>query len=120
MEGREGRNFMAAAKKNGVTLRITGPDGSIQETVADSESILVGSGAAAAVKLQDPRVSNLHLMLKVDPTGTVTAIDLGSEGGTQVKGQRLLIPMALASGDVLTVGGSQLTVLFGEPAPQQH
>jgi TonB family protein len=116
MEGREGRNFMAAAKKNGVTLRITGPDGSIQETVADSESIIVGSGAAAAVKLQDPRVSNLHLMLKVDPSGAVTAIDLGSESGTQVKGQRLLIPMALASGDVLTVGGSQLTVLFGEPA----
>jgi len=116
MEGREGRNFMAAAKKNGLTLRITGPDGSIQETVADSESILVGSGAAAAVKLQDPRVSNLHLMLKVDPGGGVTAIDLGSESGTQVKGQRLLIPMALASGDVLTVGGSQLTVLFGEPA----
>ncbi|WP_370459028.1 TonB family protein [Aggregicoccus sp. 17bor-14] len=86
--------------------------------MADSESILVGSGAAAAVKIQDPRVSNLHLMLKVDPSGAVTAIDLGSESGTQVKGQRLLIPMALASGDVLTVGGSQVTVLFGEPVPQ--
>ncbi|RKH70134.1 TonB family protein [Corallococcus interemptor] len=109
---------MAAARKNGLTLRITTPDGSIQETVSEAESVIVGSGAQAAVKIQDPRVSNLHVMLKVDNDGSVTAIDLGSEGGTQVSGQKLIIPTALKPGDVLTVGTSRVEVLFGEaPRP---
>jgi TonB family protein len=110
---------MAAGKMNGLTLRITGPDGSVQETVANSESIIVGSGAAAAVKLLDPKVSNLHVMLKVEPDGRVTAIDLGSESGTQVGDQRLMVPRALVPGDVLRVGSSQVEVLFGAPAPQE-
>jgi TonB family protein len=112
---------MAAAKNNGLRLRITGPDGSTMETIADTESVIVGSGAQAAVKIPDPSVSNLHLMLKVDKEGGVTAIDLGSESGTQVGGQRLMVPKALASGDVITVGASRVEVLFGQvepPAPK--
>ncbi|SES99933.1 TonB family protein [Stigmatella erecta] len=105
---------MAAAKNNGLRLRITGPDGSTMEAIADTESIIVGSGAQAAVKIADPSVSNLHVMLKVDKEGGVTAIDLGSEAGTQVGDQRLLVPKALVPGDVLKMGSSRLEVLFGE------
>ena len=93
---------MAAGKNNGLRLRITGPDGATMETIADAESVIVGSGAQAAVKIQDPSVSNLHVMLKVDKEGGVTAIDLGSESGTQVGGQRLMVPKVLVPGDVLT------------------
>jgi TonB family protein len=107
---------MAAAKKSGLTLRITGPDGSTMETIAESESVIVGSGAQAAVKIQDPSVSNLHVMLKVDKDGGVTAIDLGSEHGTQVGGQKLLVPRTLSPGDVITVGGSRVEVVFGDEA----
>ncbi|NOJ82446.1 TonB family protein [Myxococcus xanthus] len=110
---------MAAAKNNGLTLRITGPDGSTAEAVSEAESVIVGSGAQAAVKIQDPRVSNLHVMLKVDKDGSVTAIDLGSEGGTEVRGQRLVLPTALNPGDVLTVGGSRVEVLFGATQPER-
>ncbi|HYO51900.1 AgmX/PglI C-terminal domain-containing protein [Archangium sp.] len=105
---------MAAGKKNGLTLRITGPDGSVHEAVSEAESVIVGSGAQAAVKILDPRVSNLHVMLKVESSGSVTAIDLGSESGTQVGGQRVVGPRTLAPGDVLMVGGSQVEVLFGD------
>ncbi|QRK06892.1 AgmX/PglI C-terminal domain-containing protein [Archangium violaceum] len=105
---------MAAGKTNGVKLRITGPDGSVHEAVSESESIIVGSGAQAAVKILDPRVSNLHVMLKVESSGSVTAIDLGSENGTQVGGQRVVGPKTLSPGDVLVVGGSLVEVLFGD------
>lgn len=105
---------MAAGKKNGLTLRITGPDGSVHEAVSESESVIVGSGAQAAVKILDPRVSNLHVMLKVESTGSVTAIDLGSESGTQVGGQRVVGPRTLSPGDVLMVGGSRVEVVFGD------
>lgn len=108
---------MAAGKNNGLRLRITGPDGATMETIADAESVIVGSGAQAAVKIQDPSVSNLHVMLKVDKEGGVTAIDLGSESGTQIGGQRLMVPKVLEPGDVLTVGGSRVEVVFGEVEP---
>lgn len=111
---------MAAAKNNGLTLRITGPDGSTVEAVSEAESVIVGSGAQAAVKIQDPRVSNLHVMLKVDKDGSVTAIDLGSESGTEVGGQRLVLPMPLKPGDVLMVGGSRVEVLFGAAEPLRN
>jgi hypothetical protein len=105
---------MAAGKRNGLTLRITGPDGTVHEAVSDAESVIVGSGAQAAVKILDPGVSNLHVMLKVETGGAVTAIDLGSEAGTQVGGQRVVGPKKLAPGDVLRLGGSQVEVFFGE------
>ena len=102
--------------KNGLKLRITGPDGSVHEAVSDAESVIVGSGAQAAVKITDPRVSNLHVMLKVETSGAVTAIDLGSEAGTQVGGQRVVGPKTLSPGDVLMLGGSQVEVFYGAHA----
>lgn len=107
---------MAAPNKNGLRLRITGPDGAVQELREQAENVILGSGAQAAVRLADPRVSQLHLMLKVDK-GSVVAIDLGSEGGTQVGGQRLLAPRTLAPGEVLLLGGSRVEVLLAEPEP---
>ncbi|HEX4620319.1 MAG TPA: TonB family protein, partial [Myxococcaceae bacterium] len=62
----------------------------------------------------DPQVSNLHVMLKVEKGGGVTAIDLGSEHGTLLGELKLKDPVALASGDVLKVGGSQVKVIFGD------
>ncbi len=101
-------------KKNALTLRITGPDGTTTESKSHLESIILGSGAGAAVRLSDPKVSNLHVMLKVEKSGMVTAIDLGSEHGTRLGDQVIKNPVALASGDVLVVGQSKVKVLFGD------
>lgn len=104
------------AKKNSITLRITAPDGTVSESSSELESVIVGSGAGAAVKIADPKVSNLHFMLKVEKSGQVTAIDLGSEHGTKFKDQVVKDPVTLKSGDQLSVGGSQVKVLFGDDA----
>ncbi len=111
------------AKKTSITLQITSPDGTVSESTSDLESVIVGSGAGAAVKITDPRVSNLHFMLKVEKSGIVTAIDLGSEHGTRFKDQAIKDPVTLSSGDQLMVGGSQVKVVFNNevngssPAP---
>src|SRR3989442_10428732 len=103
-----------ATKKNALTLRITGPDGQTTESKSDLESVILGSGAGAAVKINDPKVSNLHVMLKVEKNGVITAIDLGSEHGTLIGSTPIKDPVALASGDVLHLGASQVRVLFGD------
>ncbi|MGQ0505318.1 MAG: TonB family protein [Myxococcaceae bacterium] len=102
------------SQKNALTLRITGPDGAVTESSSDLESVIVGSGAGAAIKLSDPKVSNLHVMLKVEKNGIVTAIDLGSESGTRIGQREIKDPVPLSSGDVLQVGTSQVKVLFGD------
>ncbi|MBI3183829.1 MAG: TonB family protein [Myxococcales bacterium] len=103
-----------ASKKNALTFRITGPDGTTLESRSELESVILGSGAGAAVKIPDPKVSNLHVMLKVEKSGIVTAIDLGSEHGTKLGDEPINNPVALASGDVLHLGGSKVKVLFGD------
>src|SRR3954471_10972500 len=107
------------SKKASITFRITGPDGTTTESTSDLESVILGSGSGATVKITDPKVSNLHAMLKVEKTGTVSVMDLGSEHGTSVKDQRIKDSVTLASGDELNIGSSRVKVLFGdEPATQ--
>ncbi|MEW6431932.1 MAG: TonB family protein [Myxococcota bacterium] len=103
-------------KKTSITLQITGPDGAVSESTSELESIIVGSGAGAAIKVADPKVSNLHCMLKVEKDGSVTVIDLGSESGTRVKDAAVKDPTVVASGDVITIGESKVKVVFGNGA----
>lgn len=101
------------AKKPSITLRITGPDGTQNETTSELESVILGSGTGAAVRLNDPKVSNLHVMLKVE-RGGITVIDLGSEHGTRVKDQIIKDPVSLTPGDQILIGGSKVQVSFGD------
>src|SRR5215469_15955257 len=100
--------------QNVLKLQITGPDGSTKESRCEKESVVIGSGAAAEVLLADAAVSSLHLMLKWDGAGGVTAIDLGSERGTRLGDQLMRAPVPVSSGDVLELGGTRLEVLFGK------
>ena len=110
---------MVSGGTNQIRLRITGPDGRVHESVSDQESIILGSGSGAAVRIPDPQVSNLHLMLKRERNGVVKVIDLGSEAGTHVAGHRVLEPRSLSPGDVISVGRSRVEVVFGMPASAQ-
>src|SRR5688572_25338628 len=100
------------AKRNALRLRIVGPDGGVTESTPNEESVILGSGTDAAVRIRDPKVSNLHVMLKVEKSG-VTAIDLGSEHGTRVGETKITNPVTLSSGDVIRVGASEVRVFFG-------
>ena len=94
-------------------MRIVGPDGRAHESVSGQESVILGSGAGAAVRIPDPRLSDLHLMLKLEPGGAVTAIDLGSELGTYVSGRRVLKPRSLGPGETISLGQWRVEVLSG-------
>lgn len=107
---------MASNQKNAITLRITGPDGRTHESVSELESVILGSGAGAGIQIPDPKVSNLHVMLKVEKNGVVKVIDLGSEGGTHIGERPVEGPTRLNPGDVIRLGASRVEVFFGTPA----
>lgn len=106
-----------------IGLQITTRDGKVTDAVHDSDSVLIGSGPSAVLRLDDPNVSSIHAVIKVTPEGVVTIIDLGSEAGTTVNGNAVSEPVTLKVGDQIVVGGAKLTVTqlgAGAPAPKAH
>jgi len=103
-----------------VTLRLTTPEGGVRDVALTDEMVVLGSGPAAGLRVHDPAVSSLHLLLKRH-RDTVLAIDLASEAGTQVGDSPLQAPRALRHEDVVRLGRTRLTLYFGAaPAIAPH
>ncbi|MCK6544328.1 AgmX/PglI C-terminal domain-containing protein [Myxococcota bacterium] len=96
-----------------IGFQITMPDGKSFETSYESDSVLIGSGPSAVLRLEDPEVSSIHAVVKVGADGAATIIDLGSEAGTNVNGQAITEAVALKPGDVLGLGGVKLVFQSG-------
>jgi pSer/pThr/pTyr-binding forkhead associated (FHA) protein len=103
-----------------IGLHIQTRDGRTIDAVHDSDSILIGSGPSAVLRLEDPNVSSIHAVIKVTPDGVVTIIDLGSEAGTTVNGNAVTEPQRLAVGDQILVGGAKIIVTQLGAAPKAH
>jgi len=68
-------------------------------------------GRAAPIRLGDRSVSRTHFRLIVGDDGGLTVEDCGSRNGTQVDGKALAGSRPLDPGELISVGGSQLTVI---------
>jgi len=97
------------AQKTTITLDVTGPDGVTTSTSSHEESLIIGSGAGAALQVVDPLISSLHCMLKLE-RGRVTVIDLGSASGTRVRDRVIREPVVLESGETIAMGASKIRV----------
>ncbi len=72
-------------------------------------ALTIGSGDDADVVLRDADVAPSHA--RMQPTGTDVEIeDLGSGAGTWVNGARITTSTKLMPGDVVTIGGTNLTL----------
>lgn len=78
----------------------------------------IGRGPVMDMVLTDPRVSRRHARLRVAGQALLVE-DLGSTGGTRVNGARISGPTAIARGDRVALGGTEMTVLWtpGHPEP---
>ncbi len=109
------------AKHPALKLSIVAPDGTLRapeasqasqasiEATPDQESVILGSGPGAGIRLVDAHVSSLHLLLKVS-TGGVLALDLCSDEGTYLNGHRLQGPVTVPPGAELRLGGTRITL----------
>ncbi len=77
--------------------------------------IVIGRGDESKLKLVHGLISRKHCELFED-RGRVMVRDLGSRNGTFVGGQRVETA-PLAPGEVLTVGGISMRVLYGDVLP---
>jgi len=98
-----------------IELMIIKADGGVQDASFELDSVILGSGASANVQLDDPKVSSIHAMLKVDAETGVRVIDLGSESGTRLGGKEIR-EEDLDSGDVIEIGSCKVRVSFGSQA----
>jgi DNA-binding NtrC family response regulator len=85
---------------------------SVYPLPSDGE-VVVGRAKEATLRLQDQVASRRHARFKI-AGGRVTVADLESHNGTRVNGRRIGGVQALASGDIVTIGGATLVLHAGE------
>jgi hypothetical protein len=76
--------------------------------------LVVGRGAEADLRINDPGVSRRHAEIRVTPgkeAPSVTVVDLGSTNGTLVNGHRV-DTAAVTEGSTIRIGNTTLTVHF--------
>ena len=96
-----------------ISVTVQGKKGAPSVLEFTQESVIIGSGPSANVKLEDESISSIHAMIKNKGAGKVVVLDLGSENGTQVNGEDVVGETELQDGDKLAVGAFSLTVNVG-------
>ena len=75
------------------------------------DSLTIGRSPACAIQLEDGTVSGTHLRVDRED-GSLFATDLRSANGAKLNGAPLLSKSPLNSGDVLTLGQTQVTITY--------
>jgi TonB family protein len=92
-----------------LTLRVFKGDQQVASKDYDRDIIKIGRLSSAHLCLDDEKVSRIHSVIEVGPTGALSIIDMGSVEGTFVNGKRVN-KGELAFGDEIKVGGTTIKV----------
>ncbi len=102
-------------EKKTVYIQILDGDSVVDTNKYSQENIIIGSGPAAHLRMEDPQVSRIHAMLKVNEHGEILLSDLGwSSEGTLHNGRKIDGEAQIEDGDLVQIGSSYLRV-FGNP-----
>ncbi len=72
-------------------------------------TIVIGRDEGCAIQVVDETISRKHVQIRFDAAAdTYRAADLDSVNGTLLNGRRITFDVALADGDVLGAGDSEL------------
>ena len=87
-----------------LTFEISNGDTLIRREEISAESVTIGRGPAAMLRIDDEALADLHAVVNVQEDGTVQILDLGHANGTQVNGEAVSGNASLASGDTVSIG----------------
>ena len=76
----------------------------------EGDQLVIGRDSSSGVAINDAEISRKHARLNFQG-GKYVIEDLGSTNGTFVNGQRLVSPVVLKSGDVVSLG-EQIVLMF--------
>ena len=110
-----------AEQENSLTLAFTisvgGQEAGTQEF--DQEMVTIGKGQAAVLQIGDPDLADLHAAVQLGDDGAVTLLDLGSEGGTLLNGERIN-NAPVKDGDEIRLGQTVIKLGLLQPEPAQE
>ncbi|MEE2756138.1 MAG: AgmX/PglI C-terminal domain-containing protein [Myxococcota bacterium] len=95
-------------------------DGSqlIQTEVLVDNTIKIGRLSSSHLKLDDSTISRMHAVIEVHGSDDVVILDLGSDSGTWVNGDRVKNRKKLNSGDRITIGRFTVVLTMARPKDQ--
>lgn len=88
-------------------------DSLIKSAEFSQPSITIGTGEAAALRVESDGIAELHAVINVADDGSMTIADLGAEGGTTLNGEPVTNG-GLTSGDAIGIGDLRITVAVHE------
>ena len=80
-----------------------------------AESVTIGKGPAAMLRVEDPALHDLQAVLNVNEDGSVHLLDLVGDGSTKVNGEAVS-NVVLRSGDAVTIGTIRITIQIPDGA----
>ncbi len=81
----------------------------------NAESVTIGKGPAAMLRIESDSLSDLHAVLNVNEDGTVQLLDLVGDNATTVNGNAVS-NVTIASGDTIGFGGIRVVVRITDDA----
>ena len=98
-----------------LTFEISNGDQLIRREEISAESVTIGRGPAAMLRIEDDALAELHAVVNVKEDGTVQILDLGSSEGSKVNGEAVSGNADLASGDTISVGPINIALTIETP-----
>jgi len=107
---------MAATRSVVLTFEIFKGNQFLRREESTSESVTIGKGPAAMLRLEDAALHDLHLVLNVNDDGSVQLHDLAADNSTIVNGRVVDSNVVLAANDEIRIGAARIVVRIADTA----
>ena len=98
-----------------LTFEISNGDQLLRREEISAESVTIGRGPAAMLRIEDDALAELHAVVNVKEDGTVQILDLGSSEGSKVNGETVSGNANLSTGDTISVGPINIALTIESP-----
>ena len=105
-----------AARPVVLTFEIFKGNEFLRREESTSESVTIGKGPAAMLRVEDASLLDLHVVLNVNDDGSVQLHDLAADNSTIVNGKPVNSNVMLAADDVISIGPVRIVLRLADPA----
>ena len=109
---------MAGSSAISITFEIYSGDNLLRREELRHESVTIGKGPAALLRIEDPALQDLQAVINVADDGSVQLLDLVGDQSTRVNDEAVS-NVVLRDGDAIGIGGIRIVVGIPEAAPEQ-